>query len=342
MLIFFCSRNNYLVLEEWLKQNKYSNSECTIVNFDVGSSESSIRDGKRLCSLHNVLFECADNPAIQACFKRAVEIAESKAIDWVVYQQQDTWAITPDFYSLLDCRLNNLGYKDNVGFVGVNIYHDDDDISLIDGTNKWMTPARCFLQKGDGWYRRKRGSRTDLDLYLQRDFVSESIFWVVGACHVKSFEAIEVDSRFDFILGFDDMIYQMLLKNKYQIVLAGLDVAHDQSMKEGTGIQKKSTVASALMVKKFYGRVDYAEVWKSKYGFEFNFQKKIYSFKFDLLGRIFSRLNRLCFPAVFSNLESRLRYQYRNNENVIKSNLTEKFYNHDPKKGPLMYLEDLC
>ncbi len=251
MLIFFCSRNNYMVLAEWLKRNSYDPDACCLVNFDVGSDEAAIQQGKKLCDAYNIVFEIADSPAIQACFLRAVELAKLRSFEWVIYQQQDTWAITHDFYSGLFNRLSKLGYRKEIGFVGVNVYHDVDDIVTLDAAaTRWMTAARCFLQVGDGWYRRKLGNRADFGAFANKDFLSESIFWVIAACHVTTFDSVEVDESFEFILGFDDMIYQMLLKNKYQLVLSGLDIAHDQSMKEGTGIQKKSTVAPRIANKK--------------------------------------------------------------------------------------------
>ncbi len=328
-------------MKEWIKRNKYNPEDVTLVNFDVGSSVEAINEGKILCNEHNIIFEEADNPAIQACFKRAIELAKEISSEWVAYQQQDTWSITKDFYHHLNTRLNNLGHREEIGFVGVNIYHDYNDIKKIDGTEKWMTPARCMLQVGDGWYRRKIGTRVNFDAFEQKDFLTESIFWVLGACHINTFNNIKVDDRFEFILGFDDMIFQLLLKNKYQLVLSGLDLAHDQSMKEGTGIQKKSTVAAESLVRKFYGRTDYRKVWKDKHGFDFNFQKHRFNFKNQLLGRICSRIVRILLPYYFSGLDSVMRHEYKNNEKVQKSELVEKFYKHDSKMGPIMYLEEL-
>lgn len=328
-------------MKEWLKRNSYNSKDVTLVNFDVGSSIDAISEGRALCQKHNIIFEVADNPAIQLCFKRAVELAKELSIDWVVYQQQDTWSITSDFYSRLSNRLGEIGFKKEIGFVGVNIYHDSNDIKQLDHTKKWMTPSRCLMQIGDGWYRRKTGTRAKLDAFEQKDFLTESIFWVLGACHITTFDNVEVDDRFEFILGFDDMIFQLLLKNKYQLVLCDLDLAHDQSMKEGTGIQKKSTVAAESLVKKFYGRTDYREIWIEKHGFEFNFQKHYFNFNNKLFGRLCSRIVRIMMPNYFSGLDSVLRYGYKNNEKVSRSELTEKFYNHDPKLGPIMYLEEL-
>ena len=102
MLIFFCSRNNYLVLKEWIKRNKYNPEDVTLVNFDVGSSVEAINEGKILCNEHNIIFEEADNPAIQACFKRAIELAKEISSEWVAYQQQDTWSITKDSAATVD------------------------------------------------------------------------------------------------------------------------------------------------------------------------------------------------------------------------------------------------
>ena len=174
-LIFFCSRNNYQVLEKWLERNEVPDG-TVLLNLDVESTEEQIEYGSALCEKYGVHFRIAPHPAIQRCFEYAVEFAREQSIDWVIYSQQDTYTMTPNFFELLERKLDSIGYRPEIGFIGVNIYHDDADISQRGLGSRWMTSARTFLQLGDGWYRRKLGCRCDYSNFENKDFLAESIF----------------------------------------------------------------------------------------------------------------------------------------------------------------------
>ena len=224
----------------------------------------------------------------------------------------------------------------------MNVYHDKEDINQFDGSKKWMTSARSFLQIGDGWYRRRKICRVNYNKFLYEDFLAESIMWVLAACHVKTFrKIIRVDNNYDFLLGFDDLLYQVLLNDCYNLVLSNLDLAHDQSLKEGSGIQKKSTIASLDQIKKNYGRIDRFEVWKRKFGFSFNLEKKFSNYISLLLYKIMRKILIIFKPKYYSGLNTILRDEYKTNTNVKKSKLTDQFFNHDPANGPIKYFKDL-
>jgi hypothetical protein len=341
MILFCCSRNNYVMLEKWISNNKIPEN-IKVLNFDVGSDNKNIQIGQTICKRHNIEFIVSNNAAIQACLEQAVNYAEKKLNEWVVYFQHDVYPLTTDFYTKLSIRLKNIGYNSSLGFVGVNVYHDKEDIIQFNGSKKWMTSARSFLQIGDGWYRRRKICRVNYNKFLYEDFLAESIMWVLAACHVKTFrKIIKVDNNYDFLLGFDDLLYQVVLNNCYNLVLSNLDLAHDQSLKEGSGIQKKSTIASLNQIKKNYGRIDRFEVWKRKFGFSFNLEKKFSNYISLLLYKIMRKLMISFMPKYYSGLNTIMRDEYKKNVNVKKSKLTDQFFNHDPANGPIKYFKDL-
>lgn len=341
MILFCCSKNNYYMLEIWLNNNLLP-SDIIVINIDVGSDIEQLEFGKDLCEKRGVIFFNTDNPAIQNCYHMAVEFAKSQSCEWVVYFQQDTYGLEKHFYANLQKRLTDIGYSEKLGFLGVNIYHDESDIAEIDGSIKWMTSARCFVQKGDGWYRRFAGCRVDYGQFENKDFIAESIFWVVGACNTRTFdECVKVDCDFQFFLGFDDMLYQCLLKNRYHVVLCGLDAVHNQNLKASGHLPKKSTVASSSTIAANYGRQDYLDVWKTKHGFSFIFRKQKFSSLPKPIERVASRTTRVLMPRTSSGLDTVARAEYLLLKNENKSVITDMFYCHDPKFGPLKYLEDL-
>lgn len=329
------------MLEIWLKHNVLPEN-VQILNIDVGSNFDQLKIGKKICERHGIHFLKANDPAIQNCFAMAVKFSKLNGSDWVVFFQQDSYGVQTDLYQRLNSRLNEIGFNEKIGFIGVNVYHDDNDIAKIDGSNKWMTSARCFLQKGDGWYRNFKGCRVNYDNFKTKDFLSESIHWVIGACHVKTFDLnIIVDSEFQYFLGVDDMLYQCLLRNKFNVVLAGLDVVHDQGLKLQGGWEKKSTVAAPSLVKERYGRIDHLNVWKKKNGFNFIFRKHAYSSLPVVLEKALSRSTRILYPKLSSNMDTVARHEYRNNKDVKRSDVTDAFFHHDPNDGPINYLEEL-
>jgi len=341
MILFCCSRNNYIMLEKWISNNNIP-KKIKVINFDVGSNKDNLKYGKNLCKKKNIKFIKSSSAAIQSCLEQAVNFAIKNSHDWVIYFQQDTYPLTKNFYQRLLMRLKKIGYNPNLGFVGVNVYHDYNDIQQYDNTKKWMTAARSFLQIGDGWYRTNKICRVNYQNFLYKDFLSESIMWVLAACNVKTFKKIiKVDKNFDFLLGFDDLLYQALLNNCYNLVLTNLDLAHDQSLKIGTGIQKKSTIAPKWKIKKNYGRIDMFDIWKKKYGFSFNFDKKFSIFIPFILYRVIRKLMINICPKYYSNLETIIRYEYKSNQKSKKSKLTDDFYLHDPIVGPIKYFKDL-
>lgn len=338
MLLFFCSKNNYSVLERWLINNSVP-SHWVVLNIDVGSSAEQIQKGLELCSKYGLIFHSASKPEFQHCYSVAVKYCKKASFEWIIYMHQDTYAFDPKFYYKIERKLKSLGFDSRAGFYGVNTYHDTSDILLKDNNFKWMTAARTFVQRSDGWYRRMLGCRVNFKNFKHEAFWSESIHWPFAACHVNSFEVIKIDSRFQYLLAFDDMLFQMLLNNKCNIVLSHFDIAHDQSLKEGSGIQKKSTVASPDQVKKNFGRIDHVEMWKEKYGFRFIHRKSIYENLYSPLNRIASRTTRWTIPRFYSNLNTVIRQEFAANS-IAKSTLLENFYHHDCYYGPIGYLND--
>jgi len=329
-VIFFASKNNYDLLENWISE--HNGFELPkIINIDLNSRFDQLEFGKKICKDNRIEFYKAERTEFQENLKQAFEISSEFNVENILYLHQDCFAIDKDTFLNIEKIINKISISD-YGCVGFNIYHDL-EINKISTKNKLMTTSRCVLQKGNGYYmRHPKGSRVNYKKFSMKPFVVENIMWTALLLNKKSFEKIKIDRDFNFFLAADDMAYQFLKKNIFNIVVPSVRFKHDQSIKTRYNLPKDSPIGNKDKVIERYGRIDHSKVWHKKWGFEYSVKKTRNFFNYRLVKFLLSRAVTL----YYSNIQTIARSTF--NKKFYKGTLLIEFYNHDPQKGPLKYL----
>lgn len=334
--IFFASKNNYDLLENWLLNYlDYVPDNIKILNLDLGSCESQKTRGKQICQKFNLIFIKSRKTEFQDNIGQIFDELSKLKIENLLYLHQDCFPIDRNTF----LKINKIPEKYNIeklGLVGFNIYHDIEISKLKLHINEYMTTSRSVLQKGNGYYMsHPKGSRVNYKNFIKgKPFVVENIMWAALFLNKKSFLThINIDLSFNFFLAPDDMAYQFLNKNIFNVVFPEIRFKHDQNIKTNFSLPKNSPSGLKKDVIKLYGRIDHVSIWKKKWGFDYDLLKahKIYNF------RIIKKFFLVLFPKFYSNLETLGRKSYSYNKNKV--GLFNLFYNHDPEKGPLKYIK---
>ena len=90
--IVFTSRNNYELLDNWMK--KVNTEDFFILNIDEDSTEENKELGKKICKKHNILYKDRDKRGMQFNMLTAGDILKEKNIDWILWFQHDSYPKT--------------------------------------------------------------------------------------------------------------------------------------------------------------------------------------------------------------------------------------------------------
>jgi hypothetical protein len=330
--LLICSRNNYDLIESW--RNNYDYADQVILNIDDGSSLVNLRLGQKICKKNKIFFIKSKKKGLQNNIYEACQFFEKKKIKWILYQHHDSYPLTKNIFSKLGHYISN-GKIKKFGVIGFNVLDSINGDLQYWNNNKTplRTTARSVLELGDGWYRKRIGSRIHYKK-TTKAFAVESVMWSTALINTEMFKKkIKIDNNFNFFHAWDDIAFQFLNQNIYNIVLPNIHFAHDQKLKIDHKIPYSSANASNKKRKYYYGHFNHLKIWNNKWGFEYDLTKNI-SFhykKFPILYRFLRYLgiNRWSF------LETRARVTFKKNLNKYKKTLLFDFFNHDPKNSYL-------
>tara|TARA_Y100000593_G_scaffold53123_1_gene99532 strand:- start:9566 stop:10528 length:963 start_codon:yes stop_codon:yes gene_type:complete len=303
--ILFTSRNNYELLENWYK--KVDTKNYFILNIDEDSTEEQKKMGKEICDKYGITYMDREERGMHFNLLTASNVFEKKGLEWIMYFSHDCYPKTENFFIKLDSYLTEHDLN-NFGAVGFNILHDWHDIQDWDGDNTPLrTVARTPLEPGDMYYRHYKywpNTRVRYDEKFNKPFAVESIMWTAGLLNVNQYKShIKPTAEYQMFHSWDDICFQFLYKNIYNIVLPQFCLAHDQDSKVKYGVPKSSPNVDETTKKHFYGVSNHLEVWKNRWGFSWDYPDSINEFQL-------------------------VRKNY-------KGTLIEKFSEHDPLNGPL-------
>ena len=333
--ILFTSKNNYDLLENWIKKNPLVNTP-DIINLDLNSEYDQQQKGREICSKHGIDFLTAHETEFQMNIKQAFDYISKLGFDYLLYLHQDCFPANSNTFSQINnCILkNNLS---NYGCIGFNIYHDIEIKHFDNIRNQYMTTSRCVLQKGNGYYMKyPRGSKVNYNNFKKgMAFSVENVMWTALLLSSKSFYSnIDIDKQFNFFLAPDDMAYQYLSKGVQNIVIPEISFLHDQSIKTKYSLPKDSPIGKKEDVELRYGKfIGIHEEWYKKWGFRYDPRKVLSIFN----NRIVKFLMLKILPSYYSGLDTIARKSYR--EYIYQNDNFDLFYNHDPEKGPLKYIK---
>ena len=342
--ILIATKNTYSMVEEWISLYDYSG--ISILNLDLNSNKESRLKGKKICKKYGIVFKDCNSTEMQDNINQALKyFYEEESIEWVLYMHHDAYPMLDNTLTQLNDILLNSSKIQDFGAIGFNIYHDQFDLSQFEANkHQLMTTARTPLELGSGYYNGRVESRVDYSKFKFKPFAVESIFWSTALINYHQFNKyISIDAEFNFFHSWDDIAFQFLSNNVYNIVIPSLSFGHDQSLKAKHKLPISSPNGDKKKVKKLYGRFDHLLIWKNKWGFDFSLSKCLFggdSFinKGGRINKIITVVSKFIQYDFVSSLETVARKSYRKQYGINK-NLLDDFYDHDPKNGPLKYFD---
>ena len=311
--ILFTSRNNYNLLETWL--SKIDTEGFDILNIDEDSSDENKNLGREVCEKYGAVYMDREERGLQNNMSTAVKHFGELNINWAIWFQHDCFPIDKNFFSTFN-ELVLTGQLDEFGTVGFNQYHTLSNPSFRDwvkqGYRELQDTARAPLEPGDKYYRNKRfrpDSRVDYSKGFDKPFAVESVCWYSVALNLPLFkEHVIPTGDYHFFHAWDDICFQFLYKNVYNVTVPYFNMLHDQLSKEESDMPVNSPRlfseskggGDSKEGNFYYGKWGHLEVWKERWGFDYE--------------------DRNTFEPV--------KEQY-------KDTLLWHFYHHDPISGPL-------
>ena len=300
--ILFTSRNNYELLDIWC--SKVDTRDYLILNIDEDSTEEQKKLGRQVSKKHNIVYMDREERGMLNNITTACNYYKSKGIEWIMYFSHDCFPRTDNFLDKLNDYLTKNDLT-NFGVIGFNVLHGSGEIAQWRGDDTpLMHIARTPLEIGDMYYRNVMfwgNTRVRFDDKWKKPFVVESIMWTAGLLNINQYEThIEPTGEYHMFQSWDDIAFQFLYKNVYNIVLPQFCMAHDQDVKVKFGIPKHSPRGDETVREHFFGKWGMLEVWKERWGFDYGDRN------------------------TFENVKE----QY-------EGTLLVDFYNHDPANGPL-------
>jgi hypothetical protein len=305
--IFLSSRNNYKMLPIFLENIDLEGFKLS--NIDDHSSAKEIALGKDICKKNQIPFIHNLDRGLQWAWKTFIDTVpiETKFIVWCTH---DAYPLSNGFFTKLN-EIVEQGSLDNFGVVGFNYFGPMVGISNQDNIEKdscgilAKTPLMKTPGKG-GWY---RSGDMDLDWETYgRPFAVESPADFGWMMNVKLFkEIIEPSNKYHLFGACEDLSYQFLKNNIYNVVLPDFVAWHNQEIKEQVSIPKNSAnrFTKLGLGKKYFG--DYGPhlaYWKEKWGWDRN--------------------DRESFEKI---------------KDLYQGTLIRDFYEHDYTDGPLKYFD---
>jgi len=300
--ILFTSRNNYQMLDSWMSKVDVEN--CKVLNIDEDSTNENKSIGKEICSKNNISYLDREDRGMQNNITTACKYFQSSGVEWIVWFAHDCFPLGDNFFSNFNKRVNDKKLN-NFGVVGFNNYHSQiSHRNYENGLRELYDTARAPLEVGDMWYRSKQqwvNSRVDYNNSgFKKPFAVESVVWNSAAVNIEMYmnNIIPTDD-YHFFHAWDDIAFQFLYKNIYNICLPDFNVKHNQQSKRDFGIPTNSPKAGNKR-EHYFSKWGHLEVWKDRWGFDYS--------------------NRDTFEPVKEH---------------YKGTLLWDFYHHDPVDGPL-------
>jgi len=343
--ILITARNNeYSMVEEWI--GLYDYSGISILNLDLNSDKELRLKGKKNCKKHGIVFKDCNSIILTDNILQAFQyFYEEEGIEWLLYMHHDAYPMLENTLTQLNDILLNSSKIQDFGVIGFNVYHDQFDLSQFDiNKNQLMTTARAPLELGNGYYNGRVESRVDYKKFKFKPFAVESVMWSSALINYHQFNKyITIDTAFNFFHSWDDVAFQFLSHNVYNIVIPSLSFGHDQSLKAKHNLPISSPNGDIKKVEKLYGRVDHLSIWQEKWGFDYSLSKCVFGGdnfinKNGIINKVIVRISQFIQYDFVSSLNTVTRKSYSAQYGKNK-NLLDDFYEHDPKNGPLKYFD---
>lgn len=335
--ILLVTRNNSGMLKEWSETYNYNCVE--ILNLDESSIKEEKSNIKAICRQKNIWYFDTDGGGLGRNLKQAINFFQSKNIDWILSLHHDAYPLSENFFENLNNYLSD-SKLDDFGVIGFNVFNHENDLKHWKGEGSPLrTTARCPLELGDGWYRVRETSRINYNNSIKKPFPVESVMWSSALIYANQFERhIKIDDRFVFFHAWDDIAFQFLKKNIYNIVLPQFHFAHDQRLKLSHNLPVSSPQGDPNRRQELYGRSNHLDIWRKKWGFRYDVNKKKVS-GVNLQNYYIRKIINTFVEKGETYLETVTRHDFKKIRKRYEGTLLDLFYNHDPINGPLKFFD---
>ena len=318
--ILFTTRNNYDMLENWLKS--FNHEGFPVLNIDENSIEEEKVKGRKIKDKYKIIHIENTKRGILNNLKTACKIFSNESVEWVIWLHHDCWPLTPNFFSKFNSLINTKKL-DEFGLVGFNTYHK---CNLKECYNKRQLQylARAPLEPGDNWYRNKDkwgGTRARLESGKFDKPFSVQIPAAFGvAVNLELYDkVIEVIDDYHMMNSWDEIGFQFMYKNIYSLAIPYLHLAHDPVLKTRLGIPQVSSKAHEA----------------NKGGHDYN--KK----EFGIDNKYFGKWGLSILEDRWGINYDKARKTYKRVRDNYKGTLLDVYFNHDPINGPLKSFPDI-
>lgn len=340
--IMLVSRNNPDMVNEWALNNPRLTSYA--INIDESEDDEVREKISDICQSHDIRYEAATESGMM---NNISQYSRSLGCEWMLYMHHDAYYIDDNIVETIDgivCRNASRDY----GVIGFNILHGPKQIKAYkNGKLRFGTIARSVLEYGDGYYRPEyynRAYRAKFD--LSKPFAVESPMWTTTLIYLpKYFNVIEPDDNFMFFHAWDDIAFQYMNNNIYNICIPYVYFAHDQSLKKKYKLSVNSPHGKKSDIIKNYGSdaKDHLDYWYKKWGFAWSLDKGFFIYDFIRKTRLLRNVCGYVENVIFKSNPELFRTQsvktFEKAKYRYKDTLLSKFFKHNPSHGPLKVLE---
>lgn len=287
--ILVTSRNNYEFMEKfWIPRTleQCDRGKYKVLNIDEDSSEAERKKGILVCNKNNIQFMDREKKGMHNNVDTAIRFFGSD-IKYIVWFQHDCWPLQKDFFHQFN-RIVSSGKLDQFGTVGFNGIaqnmfkrngeHDEILHSFLSGNKPLGVLARSNLESagvGDVYYcGRKVKNRIKYPVpekLFSQPFACAVPIWYAIAVNTGLFRKhIDPDRKFYFFKSWDDIAFQFLLKNVYNLVLPDMYVEHRPDLKRKIGMPQLSNKPVKKGNETFHQAVGYdPKYWQTQWGWDF-------------------------------------------------------------------------
>jgi|TARA_Y100000310_G_scaffold344032_2_gene454651 hypothetical protein len=312
--ILHTSRNNFRFLEKfWIPKICSISGNHPILNIDEDSNPEEKAHGIEICKQNNITFMDREKRGMHQNLLTAARFFEPKGVKYIIWFQIDSWPLQDNFFDSFS-TLCESGQLDNFGVIGYNgiaqnILEQNLYDQLVKELNNGGKPigiiGRSPLEKGDMWLCPHKTRRIKYPIPPEKytkSFAVESVAWFAACISIKMLrEHIDSSHKFYFHHSWDDLCFQFLAKNIYNISIADLYVTHRPDLKPHSDLPERSVRFAYKGDDRYHSLVGFGDdAWQQVWGFSYDKRE------------------------TFKKVKDR-----------YKGTLLSKYYSHDPHKGPL-------
>jgi hypothetical protein len=341
------TRNNSKMIEEWAKHNFFENRK--VLNLDESTTPEESQLCQLACAMLGFTYQSAVSGGLVQNLKQAVTFFTEQGIDFILYMHHDAYPQSEIELSKI-AKLINTNDLSRFGTIGFNVIHGDEAIAQHKtGSLALHTLSRAPLELGDGWYRPTPECRFNFNKLKLEPFAVECVMWstLLISCHTVLHD-IEIDPHFEFFHAWDDVSFQLMAKDKWNLVVPTITFMHNQKFKVKHNLPENSPVKGVTdqSVSHYYGRDDHLYNWEQKWAFRWDFrthlQVVLIPSKFqNFLNRAIGKVARDYGVNLRGKLDSVARNDFKKSKSKGNVHILDEFYGHDPKNGPLRYFSDV-